>query len=451
VAWNYIILGITLAVLALAGIIVLAGPTLGLFGSASTGTPGVGATSTPLPGGGTPIAASPSPSPTPAPRIVASDDGLVTLTIPDGSAPVGAPITITALGQADAPPELQEIAFRGSFYRLGPADLALTGPVTIDRRIDLVALGIDPQESGYPVVTLALRSAAGTWTWLPDQQLSFVAHAEGAPIEYELHTSATLTSLGDVYGFSSGLRKNLRLEPANSTFTVGESFSAFVSLDATAASNLPADQQPQFNSVVPFASQDGVVQFGTPNTTRSATGLELVAVPVTCAQDATVTVGANGTLSPAVLPSDLLTRLRLGTDVDVSFQTGRDIRCAASVPGSATLTGGCVSVVHQPLGAYPSHLHWVMTFGGVIPQGATVTIIYREGTAGVLQFEDIPIVRGTATADTGITSYGTKTIVGIAVHAGLVTSDVTGSAQKIFGASVTVTAKEENLGGNACQ
>ena len=123
----------------------------------------------------------------------------------------------------------------------------------------------------------------------------------------------------------------------------------------------------------------------------------------------------------------------------------------ASAPGSATLTGGCVSVVHQPLGAYPSHLHWVMTFGGVVPPDGTVTIIYREGTAGILQFEDIPIVRGTATADTGITSYGTKTIVGISVHGILVTSDVTKAAQQIFGPSVTVTSKEENLGGNACQ
>jgi hypothetical protein len=271
--------------------------------------------------------------------------------------------------------------------------------VTIDRRIDLVALGIDPPANGYPVVTLALRSAGGTWTWLPDQQLSFIGHAEGAPIEYALHTTATLTSLGDVYGFSSGLRKNIRL--------------------------------------------------GTPNTTKSATGVELVTVPATCAQDATVTVGANGTLSPAVLPSDLLTKLQLGTDVDVGFLMGLDISCKARGVGAPTLTGGCVAVIHRNLRTYPSYLHWVLNFGGDVPSTATLAISYREEDGGILQFDDIPIVRGVATPDTGITRVGAKTIVGVTVHIGSNAFDLTESATSVFG-SFTVTSEQGVLAGNAC-
>jgi hypothetical protein len=398
---------------------------------------------------------------------VASSDGLVTLTIPDGSAPVDAPITITALGEADAPPELEEIAFRGSFYRLGPADLALTGPVTIDRRIDLVALGIDPQQNGYPVVTLALRNAAGTWTWLAGQQLSFIAHAEGAPIEYELHTTATLTSLGDVYGFSSGLRKNIRLEPAASTFTIGESFTVFVSLDANAGT-LPADEQPQLTSVLPFASQDGVIQFGTPNTTRSATGVELVTLPATCEQDTTVTVGANGMLSPAVIASDLLTRLKLGTDLDVGFLTGLDITCQARGVGAPTPTpeppiarptlyGGCVSVVHKPLsGGYPSYLEWVFEFDPLtIPRGAVLILVFAEEGSPDVTYE-APIAEGRATLQTGITKYGLKVFTGLSVRVGepgtigTVTYGITPTFQGFFGMSATVTEKEGSLAGNDC-
>jgi hypothetical protein len=202
--------------------------------------------------------------------------------------------------------------------------------------------------------------------------------------------------------------------------------------------------------VLPFASQDGVIQFGTPNTTRSATGVELVTVPATCAQDATVTVGANGTLSPAVIPSDLLTRLKLGTDVEVGFLTGLDITCQARGVGAPTLTGGCVAVIHRDLGTYPSYLHWVLRFGRDVPSTATLTISYREEGGGILEFDDIPIVRGVATPDTGITRHGAKTIVGMTVHIGSNVFDLTSSAVKTFG-SFTVTSEQGILAGDACQ
>jgi len=77
---------------------------------------------------------SPTPEP-PEPRVITSDDGLLTLTIPPG-AEDDVEIAVTAIPEAELPAALSELAGAGGGYSLEPDGLELARPATVTLELD---------------------------------------------------------------------------------------------------------------------------------------------------------------------------------------------------------------------------------------------------------------------------------------------------------------------------
>ena len=81
--------------------------------------------------------ATPAPSPTPNVTVLTSDDGKLTLAIPNGAVPGSTVISITAVPLQQLPIELQQLRGAGTGYRLEPDGLEFLQPVeatlTLDR------------------------------------------------------------------------------------------------------------------------------------------------------------------------------------------------------------------------------------------------------------------------------------------------------------------------------
>lgn len=450
-AWRYVALIVIAAVLG-GGALFFLGPALGLFGAANP-------SSTPPVAGGTP---SPSPAPTPtatpAPRTVVSDDGLVILTIPYGAAPAHAPITVTALGQADAPPELEGVTFRSAFYRIEPRDLNLTGQVGLERTVDLTAQGIDPDEAGYSVTSLAMRTAEARWFWATRQK-SLIGGPAGTAPETQVRQQATLERFGDVFGFGGTVWAHRDPYPEQVEFAIGTSVRFGVKLTGPDGGAFAAGLAPTITRASKYVSITGTIEGGEPQISVGSDGSPRVDVTATCRAEGEGVVGVDLTVMQTDT-SALLDLLELGPapDQDLSFRT--TMRCVTGITGfQPVLDMGCVSVIHQRLsGIYPSYLHWLLGFRSDpgFPQNATLDLSYREGASGpVMTFGDIPIVGGKATADTGITSFGEKLFVeshvkwsdGSTTKSTLITES---DWQEVFGLSFNVTSAEEILAGNAC-
>jgi hypothetical protein len=450
-AWRYIVLMAVVAVLGLGAIVFVGGPALGLFSAAN---PTANVRPSAAAGGATP-GPTVALTPTPAARTVASDDGLVVLTIPNGAAPPGAAITVTARGKVDAPPELSGLTFRSAFYRVAPGGLAFTPPLTFDRIVDLAGLGIDPGQTGYPIIFLAERSDAAKWSWLADQSYAI----GGGPTKDQIQQTANLGSAGDVFGFGGQIWLKSQLDPAGPDFAIGQRFTLHLVLMAPAGTDLPPGQQPHLDAIQAHASDPTAFEIDAPLVEfpgSDVLGLETVDVPFTCREEGSFSVGVTGTLDVRTVPGPLIDpRFAPGPRPNVTVIFQDTVRCAP--PGRTivpNLTGGCLSVVHRPKGEYPSYLLGTFDFDPLskLPPGATLGIEYHEGTATVpLVFTGIPIIDGHATAETGITSYGVKWFDRLYVDDGTATdADITSSLLRIFGRSVRVTPIPGVLGGNSC-
>ena len=83
----------------------------------------------------------------------------------------GMEISARALGAGELPPELAGFQLKGTIHELEPDGATFEEPVTVTRRVDTEALGIDP-EDGVPVVTLISLSSDGAWEVLADQSIT---------------------------------------------------------------------------------------------------------------------------------------------------------------------------------------------------------------------------------------------------------------------------------------
>ena len=171
---------------------------VGCSGAPAASPTRVPATTTPIPPTATPTASpspapSPAPSPTPAARTVTSDDGLLTIEVPPGALPADVNLTATAQGQDDLPPELAGIQMRSGFYSLEPDGLTFAEPGKVTRRANVADLGWDLATDGIPLITLALRTSDGTWSWLDEQEIE-VDGEDVVMTALATHTSA-------LYGF----------------------------------------------------------------------------------------------------------------------------------------------------------------------------------------------------------------------------------------------------------
>ena len=85
--------------------------------------------------GGSGDGGSPTPAP-PEPRVLTSDDGLLTLTIPPGAVEDDLEIAVTAIPEGELPAALSELAGAGGGYRLQPDGLELASPATVTLELD---------------------------------------------------------------------------------------------------------------------------------------------------------------------------------------------------------------------------------------------------------------------------------------------------------------------------
>jgi hypothetical protein len=444
------ILFLVLAVVAVGAVLFLGGPALGLFGAA---IPTASPTTTGVPSpSATPTATA---SPTPDFRTVRSDDGRAFLFIPLDSAPADAPIALTARTQADAPPELEGITFRSAFYRITPMDQAFTGEVGFGRLIDVGEQGLDPDEVGYSVTSLALRTYDGTWSWLGGQG-SLIGGTAGTSPETQVQQKGSLMHVGEVFGVGGTVWAHRDPYPEEVEFAIGTTVRFGVKLTGPNGGAFVPSQGASILRAAKYTSLPGIVQVTEPVLSVGSDGFPRMDVTATCSQVGDLVVGSDLVFSQTGT-SSLLERLELGTppEHEMSFRTS--MRCVAATAGSQpALEAGCVSVIHQPLSSlYPSYLHWLFGFGAgsTFPPGAMLDLSYREGSSGPFQsVTGIPIVDRRATADTGITMYGEKIWSEAHVSASDgSTTDIIESFRSVFGSSVTVTSAEGTLGGNACQ
>lgn len=164
--------------------------------------------------------------------------------------------------------------------------------------------------------------------------------------------------------------------------------------------------------------------------------------------------------TPTETPGATATATATATPGETASATVATATATATPPpepplAGAKLYGGCVSVVHKPLGTFPSYLEWVFEFDPLtIPPGAVVVLRFAEEGSPDVVYE-APIAEGRATLQTGITKYGLKVFTRLSVRVGsgtigAQTYDITPTFQGFFGASATVTEQEGSLAGNDC-
>lgn len=143
----------------------------------------------------------PSATPTSEDRIFTFDDGALTIIAPAGALAPGVDLVATALGPDDRPTELADVEFRGTFYRLEPDGLTFPEPIMVIRRVALADIGVAAPDAPLPIVTLALRTTDGSWSWLANQ--AFMSDGE------YLYLSGEATHTSQVLGFGGSNRVEL--------------------------------------------------------------------------------------------------------------------------------------------------------------------------------------------------------------------------------------------------
>ena len=127
-------------------------------------TPTPVATSTP--------ASSPSATPFVADRTYTSDDGQLTMLVPEGAIPDDVTLNAFARGQGDLPLELVGLEVRSAFYEIRPDGLVFASPVRMERQMRVRDLVEDLAAEGLPLLVMAMRSSNAEWDWLDAQQLA---------------------------------------------------------------------------------------------------------------------------------------------------------------------------------------------------------------------------------------------------------------------------------------
>ena len=109
-----------------------------------------------------------------APDVYQSEDGLITVEVPDGAAPPEASIAVATRDPNERPPELSGVPMSNPFHELQPVDVRFAEPVTVTRLFEFTQLGIssfDPTQHGLVVGSIFARDPDGVWSWLDDTQV----------------------------------------------------------------------------------------------------------------------------------------------------------------------------------------------------------------------------------------------------------------------------------------
>lgn len=160
----------------------------------------------------------------PSSRMVTSDDGALTLEIPNGAVDESTEITITAVAQGELPEPLNTVRGAGTGYRLEPDGLEFSEPVAVTLELSRAELEGEP-ENGISAYALVTQSDNGELEVLPEQltewkrgddlvtvrgelrHFSWIGRTQGS-LRLEIEPAAAIQPVGGTFTVSSTL-KNL--------------------------------------------------------------------------------------------------------------------------------------------------------------------------------------------------------------------------------------------------
>jgi len=212
----------------------------------STPSASVDATTQPTP---IPLA-SPSGTPFVAEREYVSDDGQLTMLVPDGAIPADVTLSALARGQGDLPLELFGLEVRTAFYEVGPASVEFASPVRMERAARLKDLDVDLTAEGLPLLVPAMRAGAGEWSWLDSAALSVV--------DRDLIVRGDAASPGLLFAFGGRDFTTLEWSAPDRVVPIGATVSLIVSLAAAEEEGNP----PILGPIAPVISDEatGIVE-----------------------------------------------------------------------------------------------------------------------------------------------------------------------------------------------
>jgi hypothetical protein len=301
------------------------------------------------------IAPSSTPDAPPTPpgaQTITSDDGLLTIEIPEGA--LSEPVTITATRLTDTgeipdgPP-----AFA---YSLEPDGLTFDAPVRITRQLELPQ---DLEKDTVPVVTLASQSSADAWEWLAEQQLNVEMDTETFTV------SGSTDHFSGVFAIFEQVLLSYHLSQPNFVAPVDEQFYL-----VSGVYTPDRDNDPPISEPTPFADDPVVTPAGHEMFTPQSFFRQLYG----CNMPGTTRIGASfevmnlGQNAPGSLPS-----VNLNVNVNAMF----DCLTTSNPP---MLLGACLTHVDQPLGEFPTRLVGDFSFDGS-PDQQDINV-FQVGIAG---------------------------------------------------------------------
>jgi hypothetical protein len=344
-------------------------------------------------------------------KTVRSADGQLTVAIPRGALARPTAIRVRSLPQAQWPAELGRAQVRAGarVYSLEPAGLRFSKPVTITRRV----LNVDVS-NGVPGVVLTSRDARGRWAPLTSPE----TRVRGTT----LSVSATTRHFSVLVTINTG--GVVDLSPDHVTDVVdGEGWTARLAVRNAALAD--ADWL-----------QRGAVDFDDDGPPSSSPAVEFFF----CDE-----VGPGGFGAEVTLVADVTAAVR------PLFGGIALLRLDVWVEGTATCTGidvtlqlltACVLVTHDPFGAFPSFLTYVMAFAVLgLPPNAVLELLVR-GVNNDQAFMSPIAANGRVEARAGIGSFGSKELVRANVNG----RDVTAQVQAKLGTPV-VGSNEGRIAG----
>jgi len=229
--------------------------------------------------------AAPTATASPAPTVVLSSDGHAQLSIPFGALDSATTVTVTALNEADLPPELKGVVVRASFYRIEPLATTLSVAAIFDRTVDPTSVGFALDDQKAPIITLARRDADGHWSFVDTQAESM--HADGL-----INVAGELTAFGDVYGF--GTTSIFVQQNTADQLAVAAGGQAQIKLSLNYPSTLATANRPRIAdqpSVAADAAQ--LVQLDTPVVGKQRSSGQNLTLNVTCLASGTTTIATT--------------------------------------------------------------------------------------------------------------------------------------------------------------
>lgn len=239
-----------------------------------------------------------SPTPFAADREYVSDDGQLTMLVPDGAIPADVTLSALARGQGDLPLELLGLEVRNAFYEVGPSSVEFASPVRMERAARLKDLDIDLAAEGLPLLVMAERSAAAEWSWLDAAALSVA--------DRDLVVSGDAASPGLLFAFGGRDFTTLEWSAADRVVPVGDTVRLLVYLAAPEEEGNP----PLLGPLAPILSAEasGIIE---PVSTSDSDGTAAVQ-EFRCVAAGEAPVGVTFAVSNLYVDSVLFGQLGLG-------------------------------------------------------------------------------------------------------------------------------------------